>query len=182
MKSIITLAFFGILAFATPVYASGEVEVRADEIVLKINEMNLEVTITRNTDSTVDVKVMRKGVEVKVPKLELAAIREADLESARINIYRPHGGKLPEGFIAKSDFILSFNYGGVSEHGLDKPDMSVGVFSKVRLHFENGNRIARVERAYPQGHFKNKWNFYSKKPGDAEIENGSEESIDCPYD
>jgi hypothetical protein len=92
----------------------------------------------------------------------------------------PHGGPLPEGYMAKAGFILSFDYGGVYEHGVDKPDKTVGVFSRAQLHFDNG--LTELKRAVPQGDFKNKWDFYSKKPGKAEIENGSEESIDCPYD
>jgi hypothetical protein len=180
MRTIISLALFAMIAFAGPACGSGPLTIRADEIVLKIKRMNLEVTLTRKEDRSVAVKVIRDGVEVRVPDAELAAIKKPDLESARIIVNVPHGGDLPEGFMDRAGFIISFDYEGVSEHGADKPDKSVGVFCRARLHFWKG--LTELERAVPQGNFKNKWDFYSKKPGEPEIENGSEESITCPYD
>ena len=180
MRAIMSLALFTMIAISGPACGSGPVTVRADEIILKVKRMNLEVTLTREEDGSVAVKVIRHGVEVKVPDAELAAIKGPDLESARIIVHVPHGGDLPEGYMGRAGFILSFDYGGFFEHGVDTPDKTVGVFRRARLHFANG--LTEIERAVPRGDFENKWDYYSKEPGEAEIENGSEESIDCPYD
>lgn len=179
MKIIMSLALSAI-TLAGLVYGSGPLNVPADEIILKVKEMNLEVSLKRNEDDTLGVKVMRDGVEVIIPAKELALIKVPNLMKARIIVHVPHGGELPEGFMAKAGFILSIDYGGFSEHGIDEPDKSVSVYSRARLHISD--RLTEIERAIPLGDFKNKWDLYSKVPNEAEVSNGSEDSIDCPYD
>ena len=169
---------FLLLIFATPrLAATGEQEVLIGEVAAKTVGHGVEVKLSNTIEGKAIISIIQRGNKIEIPATVLERIEEVVPESLKILTHRPNGEAIPDDWLDKGEFIVSFDYGERKVHGTEKEIFEVHTHG--RLHIRN-LKVAYFEWMIPEGDNKNRWRLYQDNMPDDEKKPHIEERILAP--
>lgn len=111
-------------------FASGEIDIPVDQVTIKSTKLKIEVAVERMPGGKSTITATYDGKDIPIPKSVIAGFGSIHPQSVHILTHVP-AGEIPDGWLKRHPFIISFDYGDSKEHGRDDHEVTVAVILAV---------------------------------------------------